>query len=224
MLKGKLAVLCLVAISLLVVNGTASAGIIDPCVSYWQLHLSAPLPASGYCPLFACPQGDTDSFIDQGWWIWICVLDINSNPIPNVPPTDVWLIDCDPVNDAFLCGGSASSGADSLTNAAGMTTMTNGSISSSGCAYGMALVIQGFTVLDSVGGCLTEFCCPIALVSPDLNGDGTVDVVDLSIFAFSFPPNVPTFPNCADFNQSNTVDIVDLSLFAFHFGPPGHQC
>jgi hypothetical protein len=224
MLKGKLAILCLVAISLLVMNGTASAGIIDPCVSYWQLILAAPAPATGYCPLFACPQGDTDSFLTQGWSITVCVLDINGAPIPNVPAQDFWLIDCDPSNDAFLCGGSASSGADSLTNSAGMTTMTNGSIAAGGCGYGMALVVQGFTVLDSVTNCATEFCCPIALVSPDLNGDLLVDVVDLSLFAFEFPPNTPSFPNCADYNQDNLVDVVDLSLFAFHFGPPGHFC
>lgn len=217
MLKGKLAVLCLVAISLLVVNGTASAGLIDACVSYWSLE-AAVTP----CPLFVCPQGDTGSFLDQGWWLWICVLDINGAPVPNVPATDFWLIDCDPIGDAFLCNGSASSAADSLTNAAGMTTMSNGTVAAGGCADGMALVVQGFVIEDSLTNCTTEFCCPIFLRSPDLSGDLIVNLVDLSIFAAAFPPQ--PFDTCADFNIDGLVNLVDLSNFAFHFGPPGHVC
>jgi hypothetical protein len=217
MLKGKLAVLCLVAISLLVVNGTASAGIIDECTSYWQLHASV-----SPCPLFVCPQGDTDSFLDQGWWIWICVLDINNAPIANVPATDFWLIDCDPLLDALLCGGSASSAADSLTNAAGMTTMSNGTLTGGGCADGMAVVIQGFVVKDSLTLCTTDLCGPINLRSPDISGDLLVDLVDLAIFAASFPPN--PFDKCCDMNDDGLVDLIDLASFAFHFGPPGHTC
>jgi hypothetical protein len=218
MLKGKLAVLALVAICCIVMfNGTANAGIIDPCTSYWELH-AAVVP----CPLFVCPQGDTDAFIDQGWWIWICVLDANSLPVPDVPASDFWLIDCDPFNDASLCAGSASSGADSNANAAGMTTMSLGTLTGGGCADGMALVIQGFVVQDSLTGCLTEFCCPIWLRSPDIDGSLTVNLVDLSAFAASYPPQ--PYDSCCDFDLNAVVNIQDLSKFAFHYGPPGHLC
>ena len=62
MLKGKLAVVCLLVVaSLIVVNSTANAGIIDPCRSYWQLHATV-VP----CPLFSCPQGDAPTFLDFG--------------------------------------------------------------------------------------------------------------------------------------------------------------
>lgn len=218
MLKGKLAVLALVAVCCIVMfNGTANAGIIDPCVSYWELHASV-TP----CPLFVCPQGDTDSFLDQGWWIWICVLDINAVPVPNVPASDFWLIDCDPLKDAALCGGSASSGADSNSNSAGMTTMSQGGLTGGGCADGMALVIQGFVVKDSLTNCSTDECGAIALRSPDINGDLVINLVDLSNFSAGFPPN-PYAP-CADMNADGSVGLQDLSRFAFHFGPPGHVC
>lgn len=217
MLKGKLAVLCLVAISLLVMNGTASAGIIDPCTSYWQLHATV-TP----CPYFACPAGDTGSFISQGWWIWVCVLESDGTPVPNVPPQDLWFLDCDPLADLNLCGASASANADSLTNAAGMTTFTNGSMAAGGCADGLALVIQGFTVQDSLTACTSDFCCPIYVRSPDISGDLLVDLVDLSVFGLSFPPN--PYDKCCDFNLDALVDLVDLAVFAFHFGPPGHTC
>ena len=48
------------------------------------------------------------------------------------------------------------------------------------------------------------------------------DLVDLSIFATSFPPN--PFDSCCDMNVDGAVGLQDLSLFAFHFGPPGHVC
>jgi len=218
MLKGKLAVLALVAVCCIVmINGTANAGIIDPCVSYWELH-SVVSP----CPLFVCPLGDTDSFLDQGWWIWICVLDQNGAPIPNVPLADFWLIDCDIANDAVLCGGAASSNADSNSNAAGMTTMSLGTLTGGGCADGMALVIQGFVVLDSLTNCTTDFCCPIYLRSPDINGDLIVNLQDLSLFAGNYPPQA--YGPCSDMNVDGAVGLQDLSLFAFHFGPPGHAC
>jgi hypothetical protein len=218
MLKGKLAVLALMAVCCIVmVNGTANAGIINPCVSYWQLH-AVVTP----CPLFVCPQGDTDSFLDQGWWIWICVLDINGVAIPNVPASDFWLIDCDPLNDAALCGGSASSGADSNSNSAGMTTMSLGTLTGGGCADGMSLVIQGFVVLDSLTNCTTDQCNPIALRSPDINGDLVINLVDLSAFAAGYPPQ--PYAVCADMNADGVVGLQDLSKFAFHYGPPGHLC
>jgi hypothetical protein len=86
----------------------------------------------------------------------------------------------------------------------------------------MAVVIQGFVVLDSLTNCSTDFCCPISLRSPDINGSLGVDLVDLSIFAASFPPNA--FDACCDMNVDGTIGLQDLSQFAFHFGPPGHVC
>jgi hypothetical protein len=125
MFKGKLAVLCLVA-ALLVVSSTAYAGIVDPCNSTATVILSgaSSLPVT----LPACPQGDAGTMISQGWYISLTIMDglTPANGIANIPPSDFWMDDCDAVNQLIvLCGGSASSGADSLTNAAGMTTMSN---------------------------------------------------------------------------------------------------
>jgi hypothetical protein len=221
MLKGKLAVVCLLVVaSLIVVNSTANAGIIDPCRSYWQLHASV-TP----CPYFACPAGDTPSFLAFGWWVQICVLDVDGLGIENVPPGDLWFLDCDPLADLNLCGVSASSFADSLTNAAGMTSMSNGSLSAGGCVDGLALVIQGFTVLDSATTCTSDFCCPIWVRSPDITGDLLVDLSDLALFGICFAAaTVPPADPCCDFNLDNLIDLSDLALFAFHFGPPGHFC
>ena len=112
MRKDKLAVHCLVAISLLLFAGIASSAtpILDPCASSWQLHATV-IPA----PLFVCPQGDTESFIDQGWWISITLLLTDGRPLAFMPASDFWLIDLDPVNDLVICGGSSSSPTSSVS-------------------------------------------------------------------------------------------------------------
>ena len=213
MCSSRLVVACLGVISLLWFPGTAASHGIDPCQSSCELHADV-VPA----PLFVCPAGDTDAFIEQGFWISITVFDF-LDPIPNIPPFDFWLIDNDPVNDLALCGGSRSSDADSLTNAEGMTTMSQGTLIAGGCADGMALVVQGFVLEEPCG---TWKTLPIQVRSPDIDGSSEVDLMDLSIFASSFPPG--PYESCCDFDLNGVVDLVDLSRFARHFGPPGHRC
>lgn len=172
------------------------------------------------CLLFVCPKGDTPSFADQGWSLDIWVWDVNHNPIPGIPAFDFWFIDCAPLSDVSLCGGSASTHADANTDANGKTTMSTATLIGGGCADGMALVIQGIVVPDSLTNCTTDKCFPIWLRSPDINGDLVVNLVDLSIFAAAFPPML--YERCSDMNIDGTVDLIDLSKFAFHF--PGHEC
>lgn len=220
MCKSKLAVISLVAASLLF-GGVAYAGIIDPCES--TAVLIDVDPVAPYC-LLICPAGDTDSFCQQGWYVRIQVIDTAGQPVPDVPADDFWFVDCDPINDLCLCGGSASSAADSITNAQGYTTMCNGTISGGGCipVEGLAVVVQGFTILDAGPPCVDVTCLPIPVRSPDINGDCLVNVQDLGLFAANFPPN--PYGLCPDLNCDGLVNVQDLGLFAFHFGPPGHTC
>jgi hypothetical protein len=237
MFKGKLAVLCLVAAALLVANSTAFAGIIDPCNSTCSVVLvGAP---STPVVLAACPQGDGGTIISQGWRLDLTIEDGVGNGIAGISPTDFWLDDQDPgVLLLDLCGGSASSGADSLTNASGQTTMSNttmaasntgavgiGTVGNGGgapeCPNGVIVVVQG-TIIST--GCPT----PVAVVHPvnvrsfDLNGDKVVNSLDLFAFAQDYPPN--PFGSCTDYNHSGTGDLGDLTTFALHFGPPSHSC
>lgn len=208
----------LLGISLVVVlgmNAGTAWGQGDVCANRIQLN-AAITP----CPLFVCPKGDTDSFAGQGWSIDIWVKSFGV-PIPNVPATDFWLFDCDPTSDASLCGGAASSNADHDTDANGKTTMSLSTLIGGGCADGMAVVVQGFVILDSTT-CATPQCLPIWLRSPDVDGSLEVDLVDLSIFAASFPPQ--PYDRCCDFDIDGTVNLQDLSRFAFHFIAAGHVC
>lgn len=207
--------LLLVATMMLLVAGVASAGIIDPCNS--PVVYNGPAIAC----LFVCPQGDTDTFANQGFTFGFTINDLGGSPIGNIPGSDFYLIDCDPVLDLTLCAGSASSAADSATNANGQTTMSNGTMSAGGCADGLSVVVQGFILEDPANNC-DPYCFNILVRSPDIDGSLVVNLVDLSLFAACFPP-LP-YDKCCDFDCNATVNLQDLARFAFHFGPPGHEC
>lgn len=191
-----------------------------PCDSHSWLQTVASIPP---VTLFVCPEGDTDSFIEQGWWIGLEIVQDGGSPgIPGIEATSFWLEDCDPARDVALCGGELSSNADSVTNDSGMTTMSLTTLSGGGCADGMAVKVLGYFLLDTKTGCTVAECLPIYLRSPDIDGNLEVDVVDLSLLAMGFPPN--PLETCCDMNLDGQVGLVDLTLFAAHFGPPGHRC
>ncbi|TMI42402.1 PKD domain-containing protein [Candidatus Bathyarchaeota archaeon] len=58
--------------------------------------------------------------------------------------------------------------------------------------------------------------------SPDLNHNGTIDIIDVSMMASAFDstPGTPKWNPNADLNNNGIVDIVDLSIAAFDFGAP----
>ena len=227
----KLARVGLTAALLVAAHGIAGAQAIDPCKSYSEFVAVGPSPLQGPC-YFACPAGDSDTFLDSGtlpgpgagdgWYIRIRVREADGTPVPNVPATDIWIVDCDPVDDLVLCAGAASSNADSLTNAQGYTTMSVTTLAAGGCAEGLAVVVDGTALLDSVTNCANVICHDIDVRSADINGDLCVDLADLSIFAQSFPPQF--YDPCCDFECNGVVNLADLGRIARHFGPPGHEC
>lgn len=226
MSAARLFAVCFLAMSVLLA-GLADAGIIDPCQSIAILVLTT-APGPSVC-LAACPQGDAASFIDQGWYISLTILDGAGGPIPGIPATDVWIVDCDMANnEILLCGSSQSSGADSLTNSLGQTTMSRTSLAASRCgAYNgsddrIVVVVQGEILLDPATECSTPRCLEVGVRSCDLSGDGIVNLIDLTGLAEGFPPN--PYDPCADYDCSGTNDLVDVSEFAIHFGPPRHSC
>jgi hypothetical protein len=201
---------------LTVAAAPVKSDIFDPCLPTYHLNTEV-VPA----PLLACPLGDTPSFLDQGWWVEVWVMG-TSGPIPGIPASDFWLYDCDPLNDVVLCGGGASASADSATNAQGKTTLSLSTLVAGGCGDGTAVVIQGVIPDDSLTNCTTQLCIPIDIRSPDIDGSLTVDLVDLSLLAASFPPR--PYEKCCDLSVDGVVNLIDLALFAMHFGPPGHLC
>ncbi len=56
--------------------------------------------------------------------------------------------------------------------------------------------------------------------TPDLNGDGVIDVLDFGKIALAFGavPGLPIWNPYVDLNQNSIIDIFDLVVIALHFG------
>jgi hypothetical protein len=201
---------------LLLLAAAASAGIIDPCNS--ECHIG--LTLSGDNCVLVCPGGDGDQISAKvaGGAIFITVRDGSNDPIPGIPATDFWLVDCDPLGEMVLCGGSASSNATAATSSAGETTM-EGDIAAGGCADGLSVIVQGFVIEQGTPPDCTPICLGINVRSPDMNGDLAVNLLDFGLFGAAYPPNA--YVKCADFDCSSTVDLLDFSAFGLHYN---HSC
>jgi hypothetical protein len=184
------------------------SGIWDPC--------SSTATASGGC-LVACPQGDGPTLEEVGSVIHIVVENI-LQPIPGIPASDIWLLGCG--GTLNLCGGSGSINADSATNAEGMTTIS-GSLSAGGCELnGLSVVVQGVVFVEPCWGA-DLLCLPITTVSPDIDANNVIDLLDFSAFAGSYPSPPKTLDSCSDFDCSGTINLIDFSIFSSHYL---HQC
>lgn len=219
MLKGKFAVLSLVAAALLCwqVAGveTVNSGIVDGC-------LSTASSASGVT--FICPQGDGTALNSLAYGnpdltISVTVRDNTNTPVAGIPAADFWLIGC---NDLLLlCGGSGSINATGATDVNGNTTI-NGKIAAGGCDTGVEVVVQGIVI-----GC-PSICLAIAARSPDQKGpsggpDGIVSSADFAFFGSSYPSPSKTYFACHDFvgNPYGTITVADFALFGGHYN---HKC
>lgn len=187
----------------------AGAGIIDPCQS-----TAAVSPVQSEYHFIACPQGDTDSFLDQGFSITIDCRDSQGFPIVGIPATDVWLIG-EP--EVTLCGGSASSNADGPSDVNGVMTMSQGTVSAGGCSETFVVVLQGWIIYP--GDCSGPNTLPITWRSPDLDGNLAVDLLDFAAFQSSYPPQ--PYETCADLDSDGVVNIRDFARFGLHYG---HAC
>src|SRR5437868_3920538 len=80
------------------------------------------------------------------------------------------------------------------------------------------IVVAGLVValVAAVGGYVAVHSS-LAAVSGDLNGDGTVNVFDLSILLSNWGTSDAT----ADINRDGTVNIFDLSTLLSHWGQTG---
>ena len=186
-------------------SADSSTGIVDQC-------FSSASSAAGF--VLACPAGDGETLAEKGLDISVTCRDGANVPIPNIPAADFWLIGCN--NNLVLCGGSGSSNADHITDNNGQTTIS-GTIAASGFDQVM-VVVQGVII-----GCPST-CLPIAVTSPDQNGDLAVDVTDLALFASGYPPQ--PYHLKSDLDGSGEIDVLDVNLMYLHFYYPSakHEC
>jgi hypothetical protein len=212
MLKGKFAVLTLAAAALLCLQvasvETVTSGVVDQCNS----------SASGAAGVvLACPQSDGDLLSAAGLTITVTVLDINSDPVPNIPAADVWLIGC---NDLLaLCGGSGAINASGPTDVNGQTTIT-GDIAAGGCDLGgVRVVVQGIAI--GAGPC-GDPCVAVKVKSPDINGNLIVNLVDFATFGAGYTSPPKPYNECIDYAAPfGTVTLADFAKYGSH---NNHTC
>ncbi len=200
----------------------------------------APVPTAGACTtphpcessatsaggvLMVCPAGDGPNLSDIGATISVTLLYcLQVEPVIGVPPQDLW-IQSKLHPDPRLCGGAASSNADLVTDVNGQTTMS-GSIAAGGY-FGDGVYVVALGSFIQLGesflqpGQTCDNPLPLVLVSPDINGDLVVDLLDLSAFAAVLVTGGGTVDPRMDFDGDGQIGLVDVSLFAGHFM---HRC
>jgi hypothetical protein len=212
MFKGKFVVLSLIAAALLcwqvlpMTVNTVNSGIVDAC--------SSSASSIGGCWLI-CPQGDGDRLDASGATISVVVKDQAGAPIPGIPAADFWLMGCtDP--GIVLCGGGGSINAAAATDVNGETTIA-AAMAAGGCdVSGVVVVVQG-VVLEDVNANCDALCLPLLAVSPDIDANLLVDVVDLGLFAISYTSPPKPYVACLDYNCDGAIDLIDFSLFSQHY-------
>jgi len=80
-------------------------------------------------------------------------------------------------------------------------------------------VVEAGTFNVMVGGLNASFVVNTAMVS-DLNADGTVDILDITIVATAFDSKIGDsgYNSYADINNDGGIDILDISIVAIDFG------
>lgn len=155
--------------------------------------------------LLICPQGDGPTLAEEGAVITITYTD---------------LIDPEYVQAQGGCnGGIAWCGdnplSDSLTGV-NMQTTFSGAFAGGGYDSEIRFVIYQFYLPI----CWEQYV-PLVLVSPDINADLVVNIVDLAIFAVGFQSPPKSYDVRFDFDGDGTVGLIDFYYFSLHWQ---HSC
>jgi len=176
------------------------------------------------CPLriSVCPQGDFEAISRGGGgyadYIEVIIIHEEDGPVAGIPVTDFWMGPCDQQYALAPCGEPFFL-ADSATGPDGRTTFS-GRISAGGCVPGggIYLAFQG-NILPDGFACIEIACADIVIVSPDINGDGKVNLSDLSFFGQAYNHNLgdPLWNPCCDYNDDDRCNLSDFSYVGEHY-------
>ncbi len=143
-----------------------------------------------------CPGGDQDTLTFE-----IRVTDELGYPVPGIPESDIFAVIESTTGSALLCSEDTLY-AGSPTDSDGTTTLVSTRIG--GCGQLWLSLHVGEIVREVVAD----------IVSQDMNGDCSVDSIDLQIWMGYFGSQY----DCGDLDQDGLVGMVDLGLIDFHEG------
>jgi hypothetical protein len=176
--------------------------------------------------VYICPAGDGSSLEGVGAEVMLTMVDPDGHGVEGqagcaylsddaaglVPPNPPSLAPC--VWDGFFA-------ADGPTDADGVLFF-RGTMPGGGHSAGpLWATIPGCDGLPVI--CYVDDPLPITVNSPDINGDGTVDLSDIGAFAIDFnvsSPGPDELLRC-DFTHDGRLNLSDVAILAAH---RGHGC
>ena len=183
---------------------TAHSGTIDPRNS------TATVSPGPHCWLID-PVATGIRLDNLGARITVTVRDHVSRGVPNILPSDIWLMG--PTDALCLCGGAASIDADSITNANGQTTIS-AAFRAGGYDAGIAVVVMSVVLRNPD---FSTLVLPITPVSPDIDCDLRVDLPDFALFKNGYTSPPKPFEARLDFDCDGVIDLPDFAIFIQHY-------
>jgi hypothetical protein len=191
---------------LLALPALAAASIPDLGNSYWSCRTDVDVT------VVVCPAGDGFT-LDAAWptaggapvdaTIDAWVIDGGGNPVHLYPFEDIWL---ESPGLAYCTGGTV---AAANTDPMGHTYFRI--LATGGHAYGdLRVMVNG----DAIAGAAPN----LRLASPDINGDGSVNIADLAVFVGM---QEGTYDPDGDLDGNGRLDLTDAVLLFRHFT---HAC
>lgn len=194
--------------AILLHSGLAGAGIEPGYEAYGEIAYTGP----GIPTLCNVPDGSGDALtnaqlpngnrVDATMTLYL--LDMNADPIANFPAEDLWL----ETVDAGLALCPAGSIADSPTDQNGVTTWTAPLLAGGSSQALTQILINGASLMTSAGFELDH-------VSPDIDGDLTVNLKDIALFAQDFAAG---YAFRSDFSRDGILNIADIAPLARAIG------
>lgn len=189
-------------------NGQGITGIPDLSNSYASIAYTGP----GVPSLLVVPDGTGNPFTaahdEQGnevdATITLYVLDGLNFPIVNFPFEDLWLESADGGMVPCISGTIA----DQHTDVQGMTMWVNPLLAAGHSQAPVHVFINGSAITSNAG-------LPLNINSPDINGDGNVNLTDISILSSDY---YTSYNFRCDMNGDGFLNLADVPFFARHYG------
>jgi hypothetical protein len=191
----------------LVAGPAAAQGIPDLSHAYWSCRATEPVtviacPAGDGTPLSAALPADGGAPVDAT--IDVTVLDWNDTPIADFPFEDIWL---EAPGLAPCPGGTVASAS---TDPLGRTTIRYLAAGGQATAGSVQVLLNGDAIDGSAPG--------LRIASPDITGDGVVNLNDLGTLANDY---FGVYSPRSDLDGDGALDLTDVVFLVQHYQ---HTC
>jgi hypothetical protein len=179
---------------------------VDPTTSF------AGMPTPGW--IMVCPAGDGSTLAASGTQIRVQVFDVTGLPMAGLPSAAFEVDGVPPggIADGFNPPNVWDTQPGGFTNLGGGGYLLAGTFIAGGVAPQAMVKVMGVLI----GGAPL----PLRMNSPDITGDGVINLSDIGIFASL----IGSGDWRADFNGDGLVNLTDIGLLVPHIGhtlPPG---